>query len=94
MSMRTAPIQMSALFPDHIISKAEEEIQHHEDRHTSCPSHRKPQRFHPYSQSSRQQQDSDRKPGSPAWKQIRSGQRSNGQDLLLLSETGQVPEVV
>ena len=35
------------------------------------PSHRKPQRFHPYSQSSRQQQDSDRKSGPPAWKQIR-----------------------
>ena len=31
-SLRTAPMHMSALFPDHIISKAEEEIRHHEDQ--------------------------------------------------------------
>ena len=71
MSIRTAPIHMSALFPDHINSKAEEEICHHEDKHTSGPSHKKPQCCHPYSQSTRQQQDSDPKPGLPTWKQIR-----------------------
>ena len=31
-TLRTAPISMSALFPDKLISKAEEEIRHHEDR--------------------------------------------------------------
>ena len=34
-SLRTAPIHMSALFPDHLISKAEVKIRHHEDKRTS-----------------------------------------------------------
>ena len=51
-SLRTAPLHLSALFPDHIIAKAEEEICHHEDKRTSRPSQRKPQHFHPYSQPS------------------------------------------
>ena len=51
-SLRIAPLHLSALFPDHIIAKAEEEIRHHEDKRTSRPSQRKPQRFHPYSQPS------------------------------------------
>ena len=76
-SLKTAPLHMSALFPDHIISKAEEEIRHHEDKCTSSPSHRKPQRFHSYSQPSGQQQDTDPKPGPPAWKQIRRGKSSS-----------------
>ena len=80
MSLRSAPLHMSALFPDHIISKAEEEIHHSEDKRTSGPSQRKPQRFHPYAQPSRQQQEPDRKQGLPAWKQLgsrRRGQRSH-----------------
>ena len=79
-SLRTAPLHLSALFPDHIIAKAEEEIRHFEDKRTSGPSQRKPQRFHPYSQPSRQQQEPDRKQGLPAWKQLgsrRRGQRSH-----------------
>ena len=80
MSLRSAPLHMSALFPDHIISKAEEEIHHFEDKHTSGPSQRKPQRFHLYPQPFRQQQERDRKQGLPAWKQLgsrRRGQRSH-----------------
>ena len=79
-SLRTAPLHLSALFPDHIIAKAEEEICHHEVKCTSGPSQRKPQRFHPYSQPPRQQQEPDRKQGLPAWKQLgnrRRGQRSH-----------------
>ena len=37
-SLRTAPLHLSALFPDHIIAKAEEEIRHFEDKRTSGPS--------------------------------------------------------
>ena len=47
-SLRTAPLHLSVLFPDHIIAKAEDEIRHFEDKLTSGPSQRKPQRFHPY----------------------------------------------
>ena len=64
--LRTAPIHMSALFPDHIISTAEEEIRHHEDKHTSGPSRMKSLCYHPYSRVFRQQLDSDLKPGPPA----------------------------
>ena len=64
-SLRTAPLHLSALFPDHIIAKAEEEIRHFEDKRTSGPSQRKPQRFHMCSQPSNQQQDTDRKQSLP-----------------------------
>ena len=72
-SLRTAPLHLSALFPDHIITKAEE------DKHTSRPPQRKPQCFHPYSQSSRLHQEPDRKQGLPGWKQLCSGNRRRGQ---------------
>ena len=69
MSLRTAPLHMSALFLDHIISKVEEEICHH--KHTPSPSKKAP-RYHPYSQASKpQQQDTEQKSAPPAWKQIR-----------------------
>ena len=62
---------MSALFPEHTISKAEEEIRHHEEK---CnPGHsRKGPRYHPYSQTSKQRpQENDQKSAPPAWKQHR-----------------------
>ena len=71
MSLRSAPLHMSALFPDHIISKAEEEMHHHEDKHTPGPSRKAP-RYHRYSQGSKpRQQDTEQKSAPPAWKQIR-----------------------
>ena len=42
-SLRTAPLHLSALFPDHIIAKAEEEIRHHEDKR--CPFTKKTSTF-------------------------------------------------
>ena len=36
------------LFPDHLISKAEDEIRHHEDKRTPSSSSKGPQRFHPF----------------------------------------------
>ena len=41
-ALRTAPL-CSALFPDF---KAEEEMHHHEDKHSAGPSHKKSQCFH------------------------------------------------
>ena len=59
MALRTAPLHMSALFPDHIIVKAEEEIRHNVDKHTPGPSRKAPP-YHPYSQGRKQrQQESD-----------------------------------
>ena len=75
-SLRTAPIHMSALFLAHIISKAEEDICRHEEKGTFGPRNLKVST--PIVKATRQQQDSDQKPGPPAWKQIRRpGQRSN-----------------
>ena len=69
---------MSTLFPDYLKAKAEEEIRHHEDKHSSGPVPKKAQRFHPYTQAGRQhQQDNDRKSGPPAWKQL----KRRGKDL-------------
>ena len=78
-SLRTAPLHMSALFPDHLITKAEEEIRHHEDKRNPGTSIKGNQRFHPYGQPSRHQQlDQNRKAGLLAWKQLRRrGQRSH-----------------
>ena len=76
-SLRTGLIHMSALFPDHLLSKAEEEIRHYEDKHTAGPAHKIPQHYHPYSQARRQQQDTDWKSCPPAIKQLKKrGQRS------------------
>ena len=79
-ALRTAPLHMSALFPYHLISKAEQEMRHHEAKCTSGASHKGSQRFHPNHLSSKQQPpDQDRKAGLPAWKQLgrRRGQRSH-----------------
>ena len=62
---------MSALFLDHIISKAEEEIRHFEEKRTPGPSKKTP-RYHPYAENVKsRQQDTDQKPTLPAWKQLR-----------------------
>ena len=71
MSLRSAPLHMSALFPDHIISTVEEEIRHFEDKRTPGPSRKAP-RYHPYAQSVKPHpQDTGQKSALPAWKQIR-----------------------
>ena len=71
MSLRSAPLHMSALFPDHIISKTEEEIRPFEDKCTPGPSWKAP-RYHPYAQSVKPRpQDTEQKSALPAWKQIR-----------------------
>ena len=72
MALRTAPLHMSTLFPDHIIVKAEEQICHHQDKHNPGPPRKAPH-YHPYTQGRKQhQQKSDLKSvPPPAWKQIR-----------------------
>ena len=77
MSLGSAPLHMSALFPDHIIAKAEEEIRHFEDKSTPGPT-RKAQCYHPYDQSTKQHhQQSEQTSTLPAWKQLRRrGHRS------------------
>ena len=78
MSLRSAPLHMSALFPDHVIVKAEEEIRHFEDKRTPGPARKAP-RYHPYAQSTKQShQQSEQTSTLPAWKQLRRrGHRSN-----------------
>ena len=77
-ALRSAPLHMSALFPDHLISKAEEEIRHHEDKCNTGSSHKGSNRFHliisPVSSNNR-----IRTGNLPAWKQLgrRRGQRSH-----------------
>ena len=74
-ALGTAPVHLHSLFPDSLLVKAEDEISRSEERHSSGSAHRKPGRFHPYTSSSdRSTQQPDRKPTTPAWKQIRDRQ--------------------
>ena len=81
-ALRTAPVHLHSLFPDSLLVKAEDEISCSEERHSSGSAHRKPGRFHPYASSSdRSTPQLDRKPTTPAWKQIRDrqmGQKGHG----------------
>ena len=71
----TAPVHLHSLFSDSLLVKAEDEISRSEERRSSGNAHRKPGRFHPYvSSSGRSTQQPDRKPTTPAWKQIRDQQ--------------------
>ena len=70
-ALRTAPNHLHSLFPDSLLVKAEDEISRSEERRSSGSSHRKPGCFHLYASSNgRSTQQPDRKPTTPAWKQI------------------------
>ena len=81
-ALRTAAVHLHSLFPDSLLVKAEDEISRSEERRSSGSSHRKPGLFNPYaSASGRSTQQLDRKPTTPAWKQIRDqqlGQKGRG----------------
>ena len=79
--LRTAPVHLHSLFPDSLLVKAEDEISRSEERRSSGSAHRKPGRFHPYVSSNGSSTQPDRKPATPAWKQIRDqqmGQKGRG----------------
>ena len=75
-ALRTSPVHLNSLFPDQLITKAEEEICRSEERSSSGQSHRRQGRFHPYAPSDKSATHPDRKSGVPAWKQIRDKQQS------------------
>ena len=81
-ALRTALVHLNSLFPDSLLAKAEDQISRSEERRSSGSVHRKPGRFHPYvSSNGRSTQQPDRKPTTPAWKQIRDrqvGQKGRG----------------
>ena len=75
-TLRTSPVHLNALFPDQLISKAEEEISKSEERRSSGTSHRHQNRFHPYAASDKSTGHHDRKSNLPAWKQIKDKQQA------------------
>ena len=75
-ALRTSPVHLNALFPDQLITKAEEEISRNEERRSSGTSHRQQNRFRPYPASDRSMTHHDRKPTLPAWKQIKDKQQA------------------
>ena len=74
-ALRTAPV-LHSLFPDQLISKAEEEICRSEERCSSGQSHRRQGRFHPYAPSDKSTNQPERKSGNPSWNQIRDRQQA------------------
>ena len=81
-ALHTSPVHLLSLFPDSLLVKAEDEISRSEERRSAGNTQRKPGRFHPYVPSSgRSSHQPDRKPTTPAWKQIRdrqTGQKGGG----------------
>ena len=81
-ALHTAPVHLHSLFPDSLLVKAEDEVSSSEERRSSGSVHRKPGRFHTYASSNnRSRHQPDRKPTTPAWKQIRDrqmGQKGHG----------------
>ena len=75
-ALRTSPVHLNALFPDQLITKAEEEISRNDERRSSGTSHRQQNRFRPYPASDRSTTHHDRKPTLPAWKQIKDKQQA------------------
>ena len=75
-ALRTSPVHLNALFPDQLISKAEEEICKSKEWRSSGTSHRQPSRFHPYAASDKVTSHHTDKKNVPAWKQIKDKQQA------------------
>ena len=75
-ALRMSPVHLNSLFPDHLITKAEQEICRSEETRSVGQSHRCQGRFHPYTSSDKSSSYPDRKSSVPAWKQIRDKQQS------------------
>ena len=87
---------MHSLFPHQLLVKAEKEISHREERHSTGSSQKKPDRY-PYASSAKPSQESERMSGVPAWKQIMHRQQSKKgyvKELCLSTETCQGAEVL
>ena len=76
-ALHTAPIHIHSLFPDQLLTEAEEEVARSEERRSSSQSHRKPGRFHPCASSDKALLQQNQKSTVPAWKQIRERQQSS-----------------
>ena len=75
-ALRTSPVHLNALFPDHLIAKAEEEISKSEERRSSGTSHRHQGRLHPYAATDTSSSHHTNKKNVPAWKQIKDKQQA------------------
>ena len=63
-ALRTAPLQMTTLFPDEVLKQAEQDIATFESKNQ--PLSNKKGRFHPYERT--EKHSDNRKPERPAWK--------------------------
>ena len=76
--LRTAPIHITTLFPDHLIKKAEEEIVHFESKGQSSSTKSKG-RYHPYERPDKKaDRKSSFKQDKPSWKNIGKAQHKRG----------------
>ena len=75
-ALRTSPVHLNTLFPDQLITKAEEEISRNDERRSSGTSHRQHNRFRLYPASDKSTSHHDRKPTLLAWKQFKDKQQA------------------
>ena len=64
-ALRNSPLHMTSVFPEKVISKAEEKIGH-DDTCYSIGSHKMSDPNHPYPQSAKQAQETSKKVRPPA----------------------------
>ena len=87
-ALRNSPLNMTSLFPDDVISKAEEEIGHHEDKQHSGSAHKKSDWYHPYNPSAREYTAHQPEIQSTSMERThRSEQRRSGEGLKLFTAT-------
>ena len=64
-SLRNSTLHMASLFPDSVISKAEEEIANHDNKRYSGGSHKTSDQYHLYNPSTKQTQEASKKDHQP-----------------------------
>ena len=73
-------LHITSLFPDDVITKAEEETGHHKVKQYSSVFHRNSDWHHPYNPPAKNAPDTSRRSSPPAWKKLsHRGQSKRGQ---------------
>ena len=84
-TLRTSPVHLNSLFPDQLITKAEEEICRSEERRSAGQPHR---RFHPYASSDKSASHPDRMFHMETYKRQATVKERSWQGLNILPEAG------
>ena len=91
-ALRTAPLQLTTLFPDSVLKRAEEDISNFDSKGHSGSSYRKG-RYHPYEHT--EKRSDNKRSNQPAWKNISThnkGKRSKGNSSYYSSRSAKTQQ--